>query len=207
METKSYQPTEIDEMFQKEGTLKGVITAIENDLYQSGRVVCKIIVNGMNLTLDDEIKFEGASRNEIAELEVASQTLTNLIRESRSSLATYFINLKSASLKGAEALRAGVVQDANDIIRAIIDGTSWATDMLNQIRTVDPGLAGIQKEWIAAEAQFIRVNRELLLAFERSDTVLLADNLEYEWTESLDQWLKVLSLLDNAASNVDNGHE
>jgi hypothetical protein len=207
METKSYQPTEIDEMFQKEGTLKGVITAIENDLYQSGRVVCKIVVNGMNLTLEDEIKFESASRTEIAELEVASQTLTNLIQESRKSLATYFINLKSASLKGAEALRAGVVQDANDIIRAIIDGTSWATDMLNQIRTVDAGISGIQKEWIAAEAQFIRVNRELLLAFERSDTVLLADNLEYEWSESLDQWLKVLSLLDNAASNVDNGHE
>lgn len=207
METKNYQQIEIDEMFQREGTLKGVIAAIESDLYQTGRVVCKITVNGMSLSPEDEIKFEGAGRNDVSEIEVASQSLVKLIGESRASLSKYFTQLKEASLKAAEAMRAGVSQDASDIIRAIIEGTSWATDMLNQIRAVDPGLSKVQKEWIAAEAQFIRVSRELLTAFERSDSVLLADNLEYEWSESIDQWLKVLSLLDNAASNVDNGHE
>ncbi len=214
MEMKSYQPIEIDELFQKDNNLKGVIASIETDLYQSGRVLCKIIVNGMSLSPEDEIKFEEANRGEVAELEVASQSLTNLIRESRASLSKYFQQLKDASMKAAEALRAGVVQDANDIIRAIIDGTSWATDMLNQIRAVDPGYPAIQKEWLAAEAQFIRVSKELLQAFEQSDSILLADNLEYEWSEALDQWLKVMSLLDdaasaldNAASTVDNGHE
>ena len=207
METRSYQPNEIDNLFQKEGNLKGVITSIENDLFQLGHVLCKIVVNGISLTPEDEIKFEGAGRNEIAELEVASQSLTNLIRESRNSLARYIEQLKEASLKASEALRAGVVQDANEIIRAIVGGTSWATDMLAQIRGLDPGFPLIQREWVAAEATFLRASRELLEAFERSDWVLLADNLEYEWSEAIDQWLKVLSLLENMGSNVDNSHE
>jgi len=200
METITYHPNEIDELFAQRKDLKGVIEKIEKDLYNNGKVLCGIRVNGMSLSPDDELRFEKSRRNEIEILEISTESVGDLIIESRESLKKYLRQMKEVSLKASDALRAGVTRETNDLIRAIVDGSTWVTDMLSQIKSLDGGYPKIQKAWIAAEKEFLRVSAELLAAFEQNDTVLLADSLEYEWAASIDQWLSVLSLLDQPSS-------
>lgn len=196
METRTYHPNEIDSLFSSNGTLKTAIVELEKKLSSEGKVLCGIKINGMNLGPDDEIKFEKSGRSEIQQLEIKAETLANLISDSQQSLVAYFAQMKATALKASEALRAGVIKDANEMISAIVDGTSWVTDMLNQIRILHPAFYKVEREWIRVENEFLRVSRELLESFERDDMVLLADNLEYEWSNSIDQWLNILSELD-----------
>ncbi len=207
METKTYRPNEIDHLFLTQKDLKGAIAQIETELSAEGKVLCEIRINGMNLTAEDEIKFETCPRDEVKDLEIKAQTVAQLLDESKKSLVNYLLQMREVTFRASEILRTGVLRDANDMISSIINGTGWVVEMLNQVRSLDPGYTDIETTWIATEAEFLRVSRELLTAFQQDDLVLVADNLEYEWTTAIDQWLKVLSLLDQVKSQADNTHE
>jgi hypothetical protein len=199
METKTFLSNEIDSLFCDQAILKVAIEKIEKQLFSEGKVLCEIRINGMALTPDDEMNFENSRRDEIKTLEVRAQLVTVLVSDSRASVINYLNQLKDVALKAAEALRAGVSRDGSDMISAVVNGTQWVTEMLNQIRTLEGNFWKFEKQWLAAEDNFLKTTRELLGAYEKGDLILVADNLEYEWSSSIDQWLNVLSLLDPAS--------
>jgi hypothetical protein len=48
-------------------------------------------------------------------------------------------------------------------------------------------------KWSESEAQFLKTLRELVVAYEAGDRMLVSDVLEYELSNTLDQWLDFLS--------------
>lgn len=196
MDTRVYQSSEIDQLFSEKKNLKHVISDIEQELFLLGRVLCEIKLNGMSLTPEDEQRFQDTGRREVEIIEVKSESVQRLLRESRVSLKAYLNRIREVAIKAAEALRLGVVQDANEMIGAIVDGSGWVTEMLNQIRSLDPHFMEVEEGWLEVERNFLKASQELLTAYQVGDVVSIADTLEYEWSNSIEGWLEILSSLE-----------
>jgi hypothetical protein len=186
---------EIIQQFSDLQNLGEIIQDIETSAKASNAVVCEITVNGMLLHESDETRFKGTRTSEIKELFYKTQEIENLVVESIASVLSYLSKLTESAIGTSEKLRLGEWEEAHRNLNAVVSGTEWVVDMLSQIRMVDKKAATLDLDWKELDADFLNSTKGLLEAFEKSDYVLVADLLEYDWSNSLEKWLSLVNRL------------
>ncbi|MGE3972902.1 MAG: hypothetical protein AB7F59_00095 [Bdellovibrionales bacterium] len=195
---------QISEGYSQYENLGDLITNIELAAQAQGQVVCEVKVDGLLLTEEDEKRFRNTSLNGIKNISYKTQEIQNLVKESIVSVLQYLARLTETAIVTSEKLRLGQWDEAYSTLNAVVSGTEWVVDMLSQIRIVDKKAQALDLDWQALDDEFLKTTRSLLEAFEKADYVLVADLLEYDWSNSLEKWL---SLVNRLASLHTETHE
>lgn len=204
MESKQWSNEDILSEFESCNNLSEVIDSLEKEYWTKGRVVCEIRVNGVFLTEEDESRLGQENISAIERLEIKSRLPKELMMDAVQSYRELIPEIKNNVLDAAECYREMDVKRAQESFSSVLDACRWLTDALfllkknvrNWLRTDLDG-----EGWKTCEARYIEVIKEIMVAFEAKDYVLLSDLLEYELANSLDEWLIQLSSADKVLKN------
>ncbi len=194
--------------FYEEGTLLSrVFTDIENDLRSNNQVVCRYIVNGLEISEADEMRFAEVSLNEIKTLEYMAENSQDLIgtvlRGWIEAMPELIAKTENLSRRMRTFGLSGLLKPIHDLVsncEFLIGSVSTLKVMMGDQRI---GAASI--DWSQAEQNSKKTVLEALRALENKDFVLLADVLEYDLSNALQMWLDHLKTLEKALNGEYTG--
>lgn len=195
-----YVNEELVSHFGPHTELGEVISRLESQTWQKGRVITEVRVNGMYMSEHDEKRLSSATVEEIKTLEVKVADPHKLANESVLSAVDRIPKIIEGSLQVADLLRLGRLNEGQKILKDLFSACQWLSDVLALVkksifeRIQD---SEFKKRWLEAESQYASHVFELLNAFERGDYVVVADVLEYEITTVMDKWLELLRTSNN----------
>ncbi len=200
MQTKKWSFSQIKSCYLECLNLKSLIQRINEESWKSGQVICEIRLNGRFLSEEEEIELGEMSVEEIQTLEVTTQSTDELIKNSVQSYLQLIPQIKKAAIDCSEDFREYKMKEGQTLFTDVLDGCRWMTDALfllkNSMKEWD-GFLELGPEWAHLESQYSNVVNELVQAYESNDTLLLADVLEYELSNSLDGWASVFVKIDS----------
>ncbi|SHJ66592.1 hypothetical protein [Paramaledivibacter caminithermalis] len=111
--------------------------------------------------------------------------MENQIIEILKSFIDYGDKLSKGVINASNELRKEENTINTDILLQCLDGLQWCVDVLKNTK----GYLS-SKDIRIDENRLADIIRELFEAFQNNDNVLIADLLEYEVTEILEEWSK-----------------
>lgn len=200
MQTKKWNSSQMKESYPGCRTLKSLIQKINEESWKSKQVICEICLNGKFLSEEEEIELGDTPIESIQVLEVTTQSTDELIKNSVQSYIQFIPQIKKAAIDCSEDFRDYKMKEGQVLFTDVLDGCRWMTDALfllkNSMKDWD-GFMELGPEWASLESQYSNVVNELVHAYESNDTLLLADVLEYELSNSLDGWASVFAKIDS----------
>jgi len=196
MEIRAWNAQQIQKEFPACESLKDIVREIEELLWKTGRVVCTVKVNGMCLSEEDESRLASSGLAEIESIEIAAQMPRLLVRDTIQSIVQLLPELTEASIQAADLFRQNKRREAQELLGRLLDGCRWFTDSLGLIKESArrwPDLGLDTQFFSQPEAQMKASTRDVLAALESKDLIQLADILEYDFSNSLGAWAKLLS--------------
>ncbi|MBK8203895.1 MAG: hypothetical protein IPK68_16795 [Bdellovibrionales bacterium] len=198
MQKTTWTAEQIDAEFGDLGSLSEVIKVIEGYFWRRGEVICDIRVNGMFMDGKDEIRFASEKVENLESIEVKSQRPLDLLAETLRSVSEYLPRVRESAIIVAERFQQGSNEEAHRLCLKVLDSCRWLSDWLFLVKKSCGNWADVKVSedlWRRAELTFTNVLRDLCSAYENKDFVALADILEYELSNSLEQWLELVGLL------------
>jgi hypothetical protein len=187
------------------GTLKEIISSVESKMWKKGEVVCEIFVNGFALQEDDEVKFSESALADIKELRVQLNRPEELVQQTLQSIAIYIPELAAETDHLASCYRdvygpglesqEEVDREVQKLLSEVLEGFRWLTDAIYLIRVQLenwPQVEELLLEWKDLEDKHSKSFKELITAFEQQDQVLIADVLEYDVADVLEDWRRII---------------
>ena len=200
MQNKKWDSSQIAHSYPDCPDLKSLIRRINEESWRSRQVICEIRLNGRFLSEEEEIELGETPAGEIQSLEVSTQSTDELIKNSVQSYLQLIPQIKKAAIDCSEDFREYKMKEGQILFTDVLDGCRWMTDALfllkNSMKDWD-GFMELGPEWATLESQYSNVVNELVQAYESNDTLLLADVLEYELSNSLDGWASVFAKIDS----------
>ncbi len=195
MRASAWTKSEISSAFAGCATLRDVITKLEIEMSAQGEVICEIKVNDIALSEEDEVKFADCALNDLESLEIQSNRPLDLVNEALRSAVGMMPELEKSAITTAELIRAGEAIRAAKGFEETVSGCQWLVETLHHVRGAS---AAIGKpivrldQWMASEKLIGRVVNEVSQAHRLSDSILVADLLEYEMTSALASWQETI---------------
>lgn len=172
----------IDVQLEEKDSLDTVIKTVENFLKNGGRVIVEIRVDGQDMG-DIESK-EIAS---IEEVEFFTKSARIIALEAIQEMNEYMERLKSGVIVLVEEINNGDDQQKiSKITLDAINGLEWIYNIFDSIENVSGinyGEIGFQKPF----DKFQDILRDILESLEDKDSMLLADLMEYEIPDIIDE--------------------
>jgi hypothetical protein len=173
-------------------TLEEIVRVIETKICRSGEVITRLIVNNMSLTEVDEARLSSTPAEQVESIVAEITAVKSLISETIESSQLYSNSLKKLSLKLADQFRFEETQEVHKNMGALVDGLHslvTAGELIDQVlKTGNSGLEG----WKDLNQGLVRQLSDIEGAYTRRDFVLLADQIEYDLSRTLDEYATTL---------------
>lgn len=184
---------ELLKTFKTSTTLKDIINHFEKKMIDVGEVVCRVSINELSLSSDDEGRFADTSVSEINSLEIESENpkllLTNVLEDWKKGIPEI---IKSVD-KTSEKMRFHGFDSAVSSFNSIIDACQFLVESLSYVGIMlkQQGAQPTEK-WLLLEKNLNDSFHSLVQACENKNSSLIADILEYDLANSLQNWLEWL---------------
>ncbi|MBO9666594.1 MAG: hypothetical protein J7501_07245, partial [Bdellovibrio sp.] len=189
---------ELRNFYQTETQLSRVFTDIENDLRTSNQVVCRYIINGLEIKESDEARFGEVSLDQIETLEYMTENGNDLVGEVLRAWIEALPELQDKTESLAQRMRSQGLSGLLKPIHDLVQNCEYLIDSVISLKELmgDRFLVQSPVDWIKAENQSKQTVLEALRALENKDFVLLADVLEYDLNNVLQMWSEHLQILE-----------
>lgn len=179
--------------YQGNVTLGKVFTDIEAELMAENKVVCRFHVNGKSVLEMDEHAYHGLPLDFVDKLEYESETADELYEEVIEGWLLAIPELtRNIGIISGRVRRDGFLNNAVSVSQ-LIENCRFFIDSLVAIQQISvPLLPNMQSEFESLRQKTLTVISQSFDALERKEYVLLADLLEYDLSNLLDQWTQVL---------------
>ncbi|WP_374077666.1 hypothetical protein [Bdellovibrio bacteriovorus] len=200
MERFKVSGQDLRNFYQENIALGRVFSDIEQDLRSTNQVVCRYIVNGLEIAEADEARFATVTLEEIETLEY----LTENSRDITSIVLKGWIDALPELIQNTEHLAQRMrVQGLSGLLKPIHDLVQNCEYLIDSTMTIkatmgDQFLVASPVDWFKAEEESKKTVTEALRALENKDFVLLADVLEYDLNNVLQMWLDHLRVLEKS---------
>lgn len=195
MQTLTWSDLDLKKEFADCKDLSEIIQQLEEKIWEQGEVICEVHVNDIFLSENDEERFAKEKIEDIQKLIVLSRKPEELISESLTSAIDLFPKVKSGAVTIADEFRNHGEQASKRSFVELLDACQWISESLFLLKSMliqKVGKSEFEERWKSIEVLFARVAQDSLKAYDAKDYVLLSDILEYDLTESLDQWYNLL---------------
>ncbi|MFS4458392.1 hypothetical protein [Bdellovibrio sp. HCB2-146] len=194
--------------FYNAGTaLEQVFMDIEVDLAATNQVVCRYIINGLEIQEQDEARFSEVTLDQVETLEYLtenSRDLTGIVlRGWIEALPELIQKTENLSKRMRTFGLSGLLKPIHDLVQNcefLIDSVVTLKAMMG-----DQFLSGTPGDWSQTEAASKKTVLEALHALENKDFVLLADVLEYDLANVLQMWMQHLVALERSLNGEPAG--
>lgn len=198
----SWNRQELAANFPQAETFSQLVDAVSDRIEATGQVVCAVRVNGMNLTEEEETRFQETPVSEIESLNILSQTIQELLDQSLEGCAAYLERLLKAFEECARLFRTDDIQFAHSFHRACIEGSDYFVQLITHFKTVYQTHRGpLTPSWDELEMSLLQCLTRILDAYEKKDYILVADLLEYDLIDIFNGWQKELARIKNGATS------
>lgn len=175
LDAKSTEARDIDHA-------KEIIKEYEAAIFAENLVISHYIVDGVEVA-DIDAFLAGKDSQEIQNIVIVARTPKELLRDAIVTFLDYLPGLQGGLVAAKDKLTIGEpVQEGNWLL--LLDGLEWTNQLLQGIKGLiemdNATLEEIASRW---QEQL----SEMLSAWENGDTVFLADILEYEILEVLEE--------------------
>lgn len=195
----------VREKFTGETALKDLFVSIEKELQDEGFVVCQYVLNGMNLTEDDEQRLGVSKLGEVRELKVKYETPAALFGEILKGWVEEIPGLIKQADELAAAARAQELDTKMPRFIRFVENAQLLVESLISVRAVvNLERFGVLPEWEKVEREFNVAIGEALDGFQAKDMNLLADVLEYDTADGLQKWFDLLNRIDGSLKDDAN---
>lgn len=147
------------------------------------------------------LKDSLVSKEDIDEIKFITQNTDDLIKETLEEIDSYLPRLKNGCLNTANFFRNGEFKKANNKLQLILDGINWYIESTNNIVNLlkNKDLKNEVKDNLILLNNFLE---ELYEAQENEDNILIADILEFEIVEFINEFIflnkKIFIFLQNS---------
>lgn len=203
MITHRYSAKDIETHFPALKNLSELFGAIEQKILGDGQVVCQFRVNGMNFSENDEKRAEEMAMADIENVEILVDTPLNLLGSVIQNWLEDLPRLIERSDELSSGLRNDGMQSQYTPFVRLIDNCQFLTDSLLSIRSfpIAADIVGLPK-WEEAEKAMAKAVGECFQAFEKKDSNWLADVIEYDLANCLQNWHGLLGGLHGKVSGT-----
>ncbi|UOE99859.1 hypothetical protein [Bdellovibrio reynosensis] len=207
MERFKVSGDDLRNFYQGNIELGKVFSDIESDLRSTNQVVCRYIVNGLEIAEAEEAKFATVTLEQIETLEY----LTENSRDLTSIVLKGWIEALPELIQNTENLAQRMrTQGFTGLLKSIhelVSNCEYLIDSTVMIKSTmgDQFLVTSPVDWFKAEEESKRTVTEALQALENKDFVLLADVLEYDLNNVLQMWLDHLRMLEKSLNGEYTG--
>lgn len=197
MLTHRFTGSQIVQKFPDLQDLKQVFDAFEKQFQTEGQVICQFRINGIQFSEADEVKAVGIAVSEIENVEILVDTPENLLNAVIINWIEEIPALIQRTDQIAESLRKEGFQIQYTPFVRLVDSCQFLIDSLLSIQSLksEHPVVGSQN-WRRLEASTVKSIGESLAAFEKKDANWLADVLEYDLANSLQNWFELLETLN-----------
>lgn len=212
MEKYSIEIVDLVKHYSAETKLSQVFADIEGDLNQESRVVCRYIINGMELSETDEFRLSTASLSEIKTIEVLVEDLKGLIVDVVNSWIEALPELVEKTEKFCDSIRTVhgkkqsqfaemssskvspyVMKISMTAFNNLFENCEYLVASLDSLKDVAPQLSIFKEEgWVQAISNMKSVLFQCLTTFEESNFQELANVLEFDLIPCFEAWTKQL---------------
>lgn len=206
--------------FKKCKNLGQLIAVIEKQGEKENLFVVKIRLNGQRMDSDEENLLDTLSISEIKSLEFDLETMKNIVRGSIADIVASIQDTQMRSISFAKSFRESASVDDEKVKFLLIQCRS-IIESLEEIFVAHSKKNFNIKHlplWYEAEKELTNILQCILQSRKMTDHDFMADLIEYDLVQALDQWEETLEkeLLENPAfsgifnlksrgSNSDNG--
>lgn len=192
---------EIQSLFGEAKTFGELLKCLETEFQKRDEVICKITLNGMELTDEEESQKSSVLVDEILDLHLVVAHPNDLLKDVLHFWCNHLPKLEADNRALAEKIRfegfdlsfttfVKVVESCQELVRSLVPA-----------RNLLPSIPNFQEEqWNDLEKQMWQTLSEVFRAFESKDFILLSDLLEYDLGKSLTNWT---ALITQTASSID----
>ncbi len=180
---------DLTDFYQTGATLGQIFSDIEKDLQAMNRVVCRYVLNGVELREEDEQKFLQMPVEDIQTLEYFAENSDDLVHDVIYAWVAAVPELIQATEKIAQVLRLKGPQGQLKNIHELIHNCEYLIDSMISLKYIlsDAIMTGTQ-DWIAAEKISHATVSQAVSAMLKKDFNLLADILDYDLVNTLQKW-------------------
>ncbi|MCB0391170.1 MAG: hypothetical protein KDD58_07760 [Bdellovibrionales bacterium] len=195
MQTQMFSHEELKNRYTSDTRISDVVADFEQQFWQNGSVICEIHLDGDYISEEDEKFLADKTVEDIKTLELLIRDQKELIEATLRTMYQWIPKLKDRSLQLSQKFKSENKNDSQEDFIELIDGCQWLSESLflmksNLFRYVNSD--SFEKRWNKTEQLFGVTAKEVLNAFEKEDSVLISDILEYDLCGSLDQWQDLL---------------
>jgi hypothetical protein len=187
--------------------LEDVFMDIEVDLAVNNQVVCRYIVNGLEISENDESKFAEVTLDQVETLEYLTENSHDLVGIVLRGWIDALPELQEKTEKLSQRMRtlglSGLFKPIHDLVQNcefLIDSVVTMKAMMGP-----QFIGGLPIDWAPAEQASKKTVTEALRALENKDFVLLADVLEYDLNNVLQMWSQHLKALERSLNGEPAG--
>lgn len=200
MERFKVSGQDLRDFYRENIPLEKVFSDIEQDLRANNQVVCRYIINGLEIAEADEARFSSVTLDHVETLEYLaenSRDLTDLVLKGWIEALPELIERTESLAKRMRAQGlSGLLKPIHDLVQNC-EFLIESTVMIKQVMG-DQFIGGTPINWARAEEESKKTVLEALRALENKDFVLLADVLEYDLNNVLQIWLDDLRVLEKS---------
>lgn len=185
---------ELLKVFEPQTILNSIIRHFEVEFERKGEVICRIRLNELNLSEDDELRFQNTPLSEIQRLEVDTENPNHLFGEVLNYWKTHLPSLIQTADRLSESLRFKALDQSALELSQFIDQSHLLVNSLHSMSSLcqNQGIE-LPTRWQSAELKLWNAFNELLDSFNEKNTGIMADNIEYDLADTLQTWLEVLN--------------
>ncbi|SJZ43978.1 hypothetical protein [Selenihalanaerobacter shriftii] len=170
---------ELSNLNNIEKVLNGIYSRLNDE------IIINISVN--DVKVNESYLIEGNyDLNQISNIKFKTKKTNKLIQETLKQADEYLPKLKKGIIKTTELFRQGNIEEGNQKYQLCLEGLEWYTDALESI------LSLISNDQLKEEGKNKLTNINTILvdimkAFQNEDMVFVADLLEYEIVDFIDE--------------------
>jgi hypothetical protein len=189
MNIQSFSLNDVKAEFPLARTYQELFRALEQRMSKEGKVICSFKINGHSIDENFEKRVSQASIEEIDTIEVFTQNHQELITSVIQNWIEAIPNMIEHSDDLSSAIRhQGVTGKLKDLVR-FIDDAQLLVDSIISISNLFPdGRLVKSADWSELEVKTAKAIGDCLETFQKKDFVVLADVLEYDLAECLQNW-------------------
>lgn len=207
MERYKVSGDELRNFYKDNIALEEVFSDIEMDLLTNNQVVCRYIINGLEISEADEAKFSTVTLDQVQTLEYLTENSRDLTGLVLRGWIEAMPELMQATENLARRMRAQGLKGLLKSIHELVQNCEYLIDSTISIKATmgDQFLGAHPLNWAATEEHSKKTVTEALRALENKDFILLADVLEYDLNHTLQMWTEHLKSLEKALNGEQSG--
>ncbi len=199
-----WSQTELVASYPEAENFGALIGCLEKEVTKFGEVICDIRVNG-ELVADEEGATKDLKIDAIQLVEVTAQKPTDLLSDSLDSTLEYLDRLVVALEKNAFLFRGADLKKAYEFHRSCIEGTQWFVKMVTLFKGAYENAFQVPLVgWQENEDELEKVLRQVLDVFQAKNFVLMADVIEYDLLNNLQNWRERLREIRSNFNDTQN---